>query len=128
MDFNFTRSSKISSVVLPLFVDVSFSSCVFLLGIEEDFAAWKAGFVSDIFPVLCGERALTGVCEGRGCECGGGRPDQECCKAQKLSTNTTTPPRSSEVNQHVTTSILNTMKCPFFRGYLEGTQARCPQL
>lgn len=112
-------------MVLPIFVDVSFSSCVFLPGIEEDFAAWKAGFVSDIFPVLCGERALTGVCggsEGRGCECGGGRPDQECCKAQKLSTSTTTPPRSSEVNQHVTTSILNTMKCPFSgggRGYLE---------
>jgi hypothetical protein len=56
------------------------------IGLEEDFKAWKDGFVKSVFPVLLGEVAMNQltlassvVSEGGSCDCGGKRK-KECCK------------------------------------------------
>ena len=49
------------------------------LGLEEDFKAWKDGFVKRVFPVLVGEVAMSQLTSGSSCECGGKRK-KECCK------------------------------------------------
>ena len=54
------------------------------VGLEEDFKAWKDGFVKNVFPVLLGEVAMSQLTsaassEESSCECGGKRK-KECCK------------------------------------------------
>ena len=62
------------------------SSALLSVGVEEDFKAWKDGFVKNVLPVLLGEVAMSeltsassAVGEGNSCECGGKRK-KECCK------------------------------------------------
>ena len=56
------------------------------IGLEEDFKAWKDGFVKKVFPVLVGEVAMIQLTlassvmgKDSSCECGGKRK-KECCK------------------------------------------------
>jgi hypothetical protein len=58
------------------------------IGLEEDFKAWKDGFMKSVFPVLVGEVAMSqltsasasgAVGVASNCECGGKRK-KECCK------------------------------------------------
>ena len=76
-----------------------------LAGIEEDFTAWKNGFIRDVFPALCGESPLTGLSGVTGlggiigvsndsCECRK-KAIQECCKGQ-VTTPTATVAQSHD--------------------------------
>ena len=56
------------------------------IGLEEDFKAWKDGFVKEVFPVLLEEMAMSQLTsassamgDGSSCECGRKRK-KECCK------------------------------------------------
>ncbi len=68
-----------------------------LAGIEEDFKAWKNGFVRDVFPALRGAVPLTGLTGVSGasggvsaelCGCRK-KAKQECCKDQATTTDAT---------------------------------------
>ena len=55
------------------------------VGLEEDFNAWKDGFVKNVFPILAGEVALSqptsassAVGGESSCECGGKRKKEYC--------------------------------------------------
>ena len=71
---------------LVQFESVSFDLSV---GLEEDFKAWKDGFVKSVFPVLLGEVAMNQLTSSSGstsredsCECGGKR--KKDCSKEKL--------------------------------------------
>lgn len=85
-------------------------------GIEEDFIAWKDGFMRDIFPALCGERPLSSVCSSveccqnpsttgdplqpqESCECGG-KSKQDCSKhnGPPSTTSDLTQPQDGDVS------------------------------
>ena len=80
------------------------------IGIEEDFTAWRDGFVKELFPALLGEKPLPvqwkGRCgegegeEKRSCECGK-KPKQDCCKAAEKkasSLSSSSQPQDGEVS------------------------------
>ena len=85
--------------------DIACSSHTVLYpGIEEDFVAWKDGFIREVFPALCGERPLGEVARVAGepafpesCVCGK-KSKQECCKVPGEAATTATTVSQDEVS------------------------------